>query len=78
MCRLQEDLDAHFDSCTAPNLHIPESGHISMLGTRGRTVANVIKYDLSFVQKYKPNMLILEIGTNDLSVQAPEIIRTPN
>ena len=72
--RVREDLDAHFDSRAAPNFYIPESGHISMLGSRGRTVAKVMKYDLSFVQKYKHDILILELGTNDLSVQVPETV----
>lgn len=72
--RLRDDLDAHFDIRAAPNFHIPESGHVSMVGSGGRTVDKVIKYDLSLVQKYKPDILVLELGTNDLAVHAPEVV----
>lgn len=72
--RLRDDLAAQFDTRAAPNFHIPESGHVSLLGTGGRTVDKVLKYDLSLVQQYKPDILILELGTNDLALHAPEVV----
>ena len=59
--RLRDDLDAHFDLCAAPNFHIPQSGHVFLLGTGSRTVDQVFKYDLSW-------------GTNNLSIHAPAVV----
>ena len=72
--RLRDDLDAHFDTRAASNFHLPESGYITSLGTGGRTVEKVVKYDLQSVHKYKPDIVILELGTNDLSTHAPEVV----
>ena len=47
-----------------------------MLGTGRRTVDKVLKYDLSWVKKYKPDIVILEMGTNDLSGHNPEAVRS--
>ena len=74
VCRLRDDLDAHFDTHAASNFHLPESGYITLLGTGGRTVEKVVKYDLQSVHKYKPDIVILELGTNDLSTHAPEVV----
>jgi hypothetical protein len=65
---------AHFDLRAAPNFHLPESGNVSLLGTGGRTVDKVLKYDLSWVKKYKPDIVILEMGTNDLLGHTPEVV----
>ena len=72
--RLRDDLDAHFDARAASNFHLPESGYITLLGTGGRTVEKVVKYDLQSVHKYKPDIVILELGTNDLSTHASEVV----
>jgi len=32
-------LIAHFDARAAPNFHLPETGHVSLYGTGGRTAA---------------------------------------
>jgi hypothetical protein len=50
--RLRDDFDAHFDTRAASNFHLPESGYITLLGTGGRTVEKVVKYDLQSVHKY--------------------------
>ncbi len=39
-----------------------------------RTVDKLNKYDLSWVLKYKPDIVILELGTNDLSTLRPEVV----
>ena len=36
----------------------------------------VVKYDLQSVHKYKPDIVILELGTNDLLTHAPEVVGT--
>ena len=72
--RLRDDLNAQFDPRASVNFHLPESGYIQLQGIGGRTVEKMFKHDLSFVQQYKPDVLILEIGTNDLSICAPEVV----
>ena len=72
--RLKDDLAARFDARAAPNFHLPESGHVSLYGTGGRTVDKIHAYDLSLVLKYKPDIVILELGTNDLSTLRPEVV----
>ena len=72
--RLEDNLAAHFDARAAPNFYLPESGHVSLVGTGGRPVDKFNKYDLSLLVKYKPDIVILEIGTNDLSTLRPEIV----
>ena len=72
--RLKDDLTARFDTRAAPNFHIPESGHVSLYGTGGRTVDKLTRYDLTCVSKYKPDIVILEVGTNDLSTLRPEVV----
>ncbi len=72
--RLKDDLTARFNTRAAPNFHIPESGHVSLYGTGGRTVDKLTRYDLTCVSKYKPDIAILEVGTNDLSTLRPEVV----
>lgn len=72
--RLREDLDAQFDKRASSNFHLPASGYVILHGTGGRTVDKLRKYDLTFVQTNKPDIIILEIGTNDLSHLAPEVV----
>ena len=72
--RLKDDLAARFDARAAPNFHLPESGHVSLYGAGGRTVDKIHAYDLSLVLKYKPDIVILELGTNDLSTLRPEVV----
>ena len=43
--RGKDDLAARFDARAAPNFHLPESGNVSLFGTRGRTVDKLNKYE---------------------------------
>ena len=40
----------------------------------GRTVDKVIQYDLPFLKSQRPDVVILELGTNDLSLLSPEAV----
>ena len=40
-------------------------------GVGGRTVAKVLKYDLSVVKEFGPDIIILQLGTNDLVNSSP-------
>ena len=61
-------------SRAGPNFHPPESGHVSLFGTGSRTVAKLNKYDLSSLHKYRPDIVILEIGTSHLSILRTEVV----
>ena len=57
VCCLLDNLKANWDFCTAQNFHIPKSGYVTMLDTEGRTIENIVKYDLPYVQTSKPDVL---------------------
>lgn len=40
-------------------------------GVGGRTIAKVLKYDLSVVKDFGPDIIILQLGTNDLVCSSP-------
>ena len=71
--RLRDDLNAQFDVRAAPNFHLPESGYVSLMGTGGWTVAKLRKYDLQSVRQLSHDIVILEIGTNNLSLDPPKV-----
>ena len=52
--RVKRDLDLHIT-----NMHI--------YGVGGRTIQKLIKYDLHMLSTVKPDIVILELGTNDLA-----------
>ena len=43
-------------------------------GVGRRTIAKVKKFDLGFVRAWKPDIVILELGTNDLTKFSPEAV----
>lgn len=52
--------------CIAHNFHCAEPSEIQFYGIGGRTVTRLRQFDLSLVAQFKPNIIILEIGSNDL------------
>jgi lysophospholipase L1-like esterase len=73
--RLNDDLNNGFDSRAKQNFNLAASGvYVSLKGTGGRTVDRVFKYDISFLKSCKPDIVVLEIGTNDLSNLSPEVV----
>ena len=47
------------------------SADITWHGIGGRTVAKTIKFDLHVVRSTRPDIVIVQLGTNDLPVQSP-------
>ena len=43
-------------------------------GIGGRTIAKVLAYDLHVVESFQPHLVILELGTNDLSNLDPTTV----
>ncbi len=73
--RLHDDLSMGFDSRAKQNFNLVGSGVcVSLKGTGGRTVEKVKKYDISVISSFKPDIIILELGTNDLSSLPPEVV----
>ena len=56
------------------HLGLKDVADITLFGVGGRTVAKVEKFDLGFVRASKPDIVILELGTNDLTTFSPESV----
>ena len=78
MKRLQRDLRANFDPRADPNLKLCGTASVYLHGVGGRTVAKLRAFDLSVVQDLAPDILILEVGTNDLVDLSPEVVGSEN
>ena len=63
-----ESFDTHY--CTSlikRDLSLSRSAQITFLGVGGRTIDKLSKFDLHLVRRLQPQIVILEIGSNDLS-----------
>ena len=56
------------------SLGLEERINVMWHGIGGRTIAKVLQYDLHIVESFKPQIVILELGTNDLSNLAPTTV----
>ena len=56
------------------DLALADVANVSLFGVGGRTVAKVEKFNLDHVRISKPDNVILELGTNDLSCLPPESV----
>jgi len=56
------------------HLGLKDVAEIAFLGVGGRTVAKVEKFELNFVRAWKPDIVVLELGTNDLTTFSPECV----
>ncbi len=74
VARLKGDLAAGFDSRADPNFNLNGTAFVHMFGKGGRTVAKLRDQDLPVVTSLAPDVVILEIGTNDLSRLGPEVV----
>ena len=74
MKRLQCDLNASFDARADRSFHLEGTATASLFDVGGRTVQKLRQYDLHVVRRLAPDVVILEIGTNDLSVLGPEVV----
>ena len=53
-----------------------EPVNIDFHGVGGRTVKNIETFDIPAVQKLRPNTIMLEVGTNDLTNLKPDVLAT--
>jgi hypothetical protein len=67
------DLRSNFDVRAALSFNIQRAS-VKLHGIGGRTVDKLIAFDLDKVRSFRPVVVILEIGTNDLSHSKPEVV----
>ena len=67
---LHRDLRSNFDVRAALSFNIQRAS-IKLHGIGGRTVDKLIAFDLDKVCSFRPAIVILEVGTNDLSHSKP-------
>ena len=72
--RLRRDLRAGFDSRVDGEFKLQGTALVNLHGIGGRTVAKLSSFDLHVVRSFAPDVVILEIGTNDLSTLSPEVV----
>ena len=65
--RLHVFLRQNFNEVFARNLHIDGDLSIKWHGIGGRTISKVIRHDLGIVEKFAPEIVVIQLGTNDLS-----------
>ena len=71
---LQRDMRANFDARVDANFKLQGSAFVHLHGIGGRTMAKLRSFDLHVVSSISPDVVILEIGTNDLSLEPPEVV----
>ena len=73
--RLHSDLQRKFDLRAAVDFNLTQTATVSLHGISGLTVRRLArKLRLLFAHHPPPRVIILEIGTNDLSSQSPEVV----
>ena len=71
--RLRGDLERQFDDRTKRDFDLQDV-KVRLFGVGGRTVDKIMQYDLVNVSRFAPDIVILEIGTNDLCNAPPETV----
>lgn len=72
--RLRKDLSLGFDSRARQDFNLHGSAVVHLFGIGGRTVPKLREYDLHALERFLPQIVLLEIGTNDLSHASPEVV----
>ena len=72
--RLCHDLETAFDQRADVNFNLEGTAVVFTHGLGGRTVLKLRMFDLHVVKRLSPDIIILEIGTNDLTRSGPEIV----
>lgn len=72
--RLSRDISRGIDPRMDLNFGLEGDVSIRLSGVGGRTVEKLRRFDLSNISSFAPDILILEVGTNDLAHLAPEVV----
>ena len=68
------DLAARFDPRVGEDFGLHGSANVHLHGVGGRTVSSLRSFDLPVISRTAPEVVLLEIGTNDLSQYGPEVV----
>ena len=71
--RLHRDLRSNLDVRAALSFNVQRAS-VKLHGIGGHTVDKLIAFVLNKVCSFRPAIVILEIGTNDLSHSKPEVV----
>ena len=72
--RLSSDLKSNFDARAAKHFNLLGDAVIHLHGVGGRTLKKFRLFVLGVVSALKPDVIILEIGANDLVADHPEVV----
>ena len=72
--RLKNVLDKNLDHQDSRTFGLVGTAEVHLQGTGGRTVGKLQSYNLHVVRQLMPDIVILEVGTNDLPSVAPEVV----
>ena len=72
--RLHADLERGFQRRARSDFNLASRARVSLFGHGGRTVPKLWSYDLHVVSRLLPDIVILEIGTNDLFTEEPSLV----
>jgi len=56
------------------NFYFEGNATVHLFSVGGGTVEKLLRYDLHVVRRLAPDVVILEVGTNDLSDVGPEVV----
>ena len=72
--RLSRDIQQGLNTRMDANFGLQGTAAVKLYGQGGRTVRKCLAYDLDVVRNLSPEVVILEVGTNDLTELAPEVV----
>ena len=72
--RLSRDISKVFDDRADLNFGLEGSLSVHFYGVGGRTIDKLCTLDLGIINSLSSEIVILEIGTNDLAILPPEVI----
>ena len=72
--RLYSFIDSTSNPVLILSLGITEPLHVKWHGIGGRTIAKALAFDLHVVEYFKPHVVILKLGTNDLTNLDPTTV----
>ena len=72
--RLQRDLRKRFDTRASRDFNLTGTAHVSLFGVGGCSAAELQASYLHEVRRLSPDVILLEIGTNELTTSPPEVV----
>lgn len=69
--RLRHFISRHKGSELSENLHLSEPVIVRWFGVGGRMISKTKQHDMHVVRTFRPHIVLLQLGTNDLSSSSP-------